>query len=37
VIPVAVVPVGRPAKPLGPPRREPFAEHTHREQYGSAW
>jgi nitroreductase len=37
VIPVAVVPLGRPAKPLGPPRREPFAEHTHREQYGSAW
>ena len=26
-----------PAKPLGPPRREPFAEHTHRERYGQAW
>ena len=37
VVPVAVVPVGRPAKPLGRPRREPFADHTHREQYGSAW
>ena len=37
VVPVAVVPVGRPARPLGPPRREPFAEHTHREQYGKAW
>ena len=37
VVPVAVVPVGRPAKPLGLPRREPFADHTHREQYGSAW
>jgi nitroreductase len=37
VVPVAVVPLGRPAKPLGPPRREPFADHTHREQYGSAW
>jgi nitroreductase len=37
VVPVAVVPVGRPAKPLGPPRRERFEGHTHREQYGSAW
>jgi nitroreductase len=37
VVPVAVVPVGRPAKPLGRPRREPFADHTHREQYGAAW
>ncbi len=37
VIPVAVVPIGRPAKPLGRPRREPFAGHTHREQFGSAW
>jgi nitroreductase len=37
VLPVAVVPIGHPARPLGPPRRAPFAEHTHREQYGSAW
>lgn len=37
VMPVAVVPVGRPAKPLGRPRREPFGEHTHRERYGSGW
>jgi nitroreductase len=37
VIPVAVIPIGRPAKPLGRPRREPFEGHTHREQYGSAW
>ena len=37
VVPVAVVPLGRPARPLGPPRREPFAEHTHRERYGNAW
>jgi nitroreductase len=37
VVPVAVVPVGWPAKPLGPPRRDPFAEHTHREQFGDAW
>jgi nitroreductase len=37
VAPVAVVPLGWPARPLGAPRREPFAEHTHREQYGNAW
>jgi len=37
VVPVAVVPVGYPAQELGRPRREPFAEHTHREQYGKAW
>jgi nitroreductase len=37
VIPVAVVPIGRPAKPQGRPRREHFETHTHREQYGSAW
>jgi nitroreductase len=37
VTPVAVIPVGRPAKTLGRPRREPFEHHTHREQYGSAW
>ena len=37
VVPVAVVPLGWPARPLGRPRRAPFAEHTHREQYGSPW
>ncbi len=37
VRPVAIVPVGWPARPLGPPRREPFASHTHRERYGTAW
>ena len=26
-----------PVQPLGPPRREPFASHTHRERYGHAW
>lgn len=35
--PVAVVPLGWPARPLGPPRREPFAEHTHRERFGRPW
>jgi nitroreductase len=37
VLPVAVVPIGHPARPLGPSRREPFAAHAHREQYGHAW
>ena len=35
--PIAVVPLGWPAKPLGPPRRDPFADHTHRDRYGTAW
>ncbi len=37
VAPQAVVPLGYPTKPLGPPRREPFADHTHRDRYGTAW
>jgi nitroreductase len=37
VVPVAVVPVGYPARPLTPPRRASFADHTHREQYGVRW
>jgi nitroreductase len=37
VVPLAVVPLGWPTKPLGPPRREPFAGRTHREQYGRPW
>lgn len=37
VVPVAVVPLGHPAKSLGKPRREPFADHTHRETYGTPW
>jgi nitroreductase len=37
VLPVAHVPLGHPARPLGPPKRAPFAEHTHREQYGAGW
>jgi nitroreductase len=35
--PVAIVPLGRPARALGAPGREPFATHTHREHYGDAW
>jgi nitroreductase len=37
VVPVVVVPLGHPARPLGAPRRDAFARHTHREQYGRAW
>lgn len=35
--PMAVVPVGRPARRLGPPRREPISTRTHRERYGTPW
>ncbi|MFM8304023.1 MAG: nitroreductase family protein [Actinomycetota bacterium] len=37
VVPTAVVPIGHPARRLGPPRREPVAGHTHRDRYGTAW
>ena len=37
LVPVAIVPLGHPERALGPPRREPFAAHTHREQYGTNW
>jgi nitroreductase len=37
VVPQAVVPLGHPARTLGPPRREPFADHTHRDRYGTRW
>jgi nitroreductase len=37
VVAQAVVPLGRPARPLGAPRREPFAEHTHRDRFGEPW
>ena len=34
VVPMALVPIGWPARPLGPPRREPVAEHTHHDRWG---
>jgi nitroreductase len=37
VLAQAVVPLGYPARRLGPPRREPFASHTFRDRYGVAW
>jgi nitroreductase len=37
VRPMAVIPLGRPARQLGPPRRAPVAEKTFRERYGTPW
>jgi nitroreductase len=37
VHPLAVVPLGWPARSLGPPRREPFAVKTYRDRYGQDW
>ena len=37
VRPLGVVPLGWPAKQLGPPRRAPVAEKTFRERYGTRW
>lgn len=35
--PMAVVPIGWPARPPGPPRRLPLAERVHRDRYGHPW
>ncbi|HSZ36523.1 MAG TPA: nitroreductase family protein, partial [Acidimicrobiales bacterium] len=35
VVPVAVVPLGRLPKALGPPRRRPIAEKAHLDRYGN--
>ena len=37
VTPMAVIPLGRPARPLGRPRRRPASESTHRDRYGTPW
>ena len=37
VRPIAVVPLGHPARRLKPPRRAPVAEKTFRERYGERW
>lgn len=37
VIPMAIVPIGVPARPLGPPRRNPVNEHLHRNRYLGRW
>jgi nitroreductase len=37
VRPMAVVPLGWPSRPLGPPRRLPVDERAHRDRYGVPW
>jgi nitroreductase len=37
VWPIALVPLGHPTRPLGPPRRAPFADRAHRDRYGRGW
>jgi nitroreductase len=37
VLPMAVIPLGWPARPLSPPRRLPVAEKAHRETFGTPW
>ena len=37
VRPMAVIPIGHPARALGPPRRDDFSHHTHRDRYGRGW
>jgi nitroreductase len=37
VLPRAVVPLGWPARPLSPPRRQPVADKAHRETFGTPW
>lgn len=37
VRPLAAVPLGWAAHPLGPPRRRPVTEIAHRETYATAW
>ena len=33
VVPMAVIPLGHPARPLGPPRRDPVERHIHRDRF----
>ena len=37
VRPLAVVPLGWPARPLGPPRRVPVRERAYRDRFGQPW
>lgn len=37
VLPMAVVPIGWPARPMGPARRLPLKEKAFRERYGTSW
>jgi nitroreductase len=35
--PMVLVPLGQPARPLGPPRRRPAADSTYRDSYRHPW
>lgn len=35
--PMAVIPLGWPARPPGPPRRQPMTTKTHRDRFGRPW
>jgi len=37
VVPMAVIPLGWPARPLSAPRRLPLSEKAHRETFGTPW
>jgi nitroreductase len=37
VTPMAILPLGRPARTPGPPRRTPVAERAHRDRFGEPW
>lgn len=37
IVPLATLPIGYPARALGPPRRRPIEEVTSRDRYGAAW
>jgi len=37
VLPMAVIPLGWPARPLSPPRRLPVADKAHRDTFGTPW
>jgi nitroreductase len=37
IVPLATLPIGYPARPLGRPRRRPIAELTSRDRFGVRW
>ena len=37
IVPYATLPIGYPARELGPPRREPIQQHTSRDRFGTPW
>ena len=37
VVPLATLPIGYPARELGPPRREPLSSRVSRDRYGRTW